>query len=185
MSGCRSLTKEETDKVLSCLKNPRDKLLFIMGIRTGFRISELLTLQVGNIWDDLGALARIKVQRKNMKGKLVSREIVLHPQVKEYLPALCEYKPDDEWLFPSRNHGRHLSRYQAHDILKAAYEAAGVRGHVATHTMRKTFAQRVYKNTEHDLVATQVALGHRSILNTIKYLSTDTEKVDKAILKDD
>ena len=52
MAGCRPLSEYEIYQVLSVLKNKRNKLLFILGIRTGFRISELLSLTVKDVYKD-------------------------------------------------------------------------------------------------------------------------------------
>ena len=49
-------------------------------------------------------------------------------------------------LFPSRNGqgGKRMSRRAAHDVLKHAFEAAGLNGKLASHSLRKSFAQRLY-----------------------------------------
>jgi integrase len=48
--------------------------------------------------------------------------------------------------------------------------------------MRKSFATAVYKRSNHDILLTQKALGHASLVNTVKYLSADQSAVDAAIL---
>ena len=47
-------------------------------------------------------------------------------------------------LFPSRNGKgkQRMTRRAAHNVLKDAFEAAGLNGHLATHSLRKSFAQR-------------------------------------------
>ena len=63
-------------------------------------------------------------------------------------------------LFPSRN-GRGkvpLSRRNAHHFLKEAFMKAGLNGHLATHSLRKSFAQRLYEQTG-DIFVVQEMLG--------------------------
>jgi integrase len=51
MKGCRSQTDEELMVVSQSFGGTyaaRDKALFLLGIKSGFRISELLSLTVGN-----------------------------------------------------------------------------------------------------------------------------------------
>ena len=184
MSGCRSLTDTEIMKVLLYLNTSRDKALFIIGLRTGFRISELLSLTVKDVYDNGTIVDRIKVAKSNMKGKGKSREMILHPQAKDAIKELIQpnMNPNDP-LFQSRNGTlKTLSRHGAHKTLKLAYKAAGLSGSLATHTMRKSFAKNVYKALSHDLIATGRALGHEDIRNTIKYLEVNQGAIDAAIL---
>lgn len=180
MSGCRSLNNNEIQQVLAQLNNVRDKALFILGVKTGFRISELLSLKVNDVVQAGQILDRIKVAKSNTKGKNKSREVVLHPQAKEAL-ALLDLTNPDTALF-SKKDGTSLSRHGAHKLLKIAYSKAGLTGALATHSMRKSFAKRVYSNLKHDLLATRDALGHSSITNTISYLETNQTAIDAAVL---
>lgn len=53
MKGCRALTADEVVRVSQAFHGTyaeRDRALFILGIKTGFRISELLSLGVGDVW---------------------------------------------------------------------------------------------------------------------------------------
>jgi integrase len=52
MKGCRPLTDEEVVLVQQSFGGiyaARDKALFLLGVKSGFRISELLSLQVGDV----------------------------------------------------------------------------------------------------------------------------------------
>ena len=71
----------------------------------------------------------------------------------------------------------------AHKILKGAYSAAGLSGPgLACHTMRKSFAEKVYAALDYDLLATSAALSHRDIRNTVRYLEPSKDKIKAAIL---
>ena len=54
-----------------------------------------------------------------------------------------------------------MHRQTAHDILKKAFIAAGLNGKLATHSLRKSFAQRVY-NKSGDIYLVQELLGHKT-----------------------
>ncbi len=52
MRGCRPLTNTEVEQVLGAFVGrsaPRDRALFVLGLKAGFRVSELLSLRVGDI----------------------------------------------------------------------------------------------------------------------------------------
>jgi excisionase family DNA binding protein len=69
-----------------------------------------------------------------------------------------------------------------HRILKGIVEANELTGKIATHSMRKTFADRVYEKLGRDIFRTQKALGHRNINSTVQYLSFKEADIDAAVL---
>ena len=77
---------------------------------------------------------------------------------------------------------RPISNVQAWRILHEAVITNELTGKVGTHAMRKTFANRVYHQLNHDLVKTQRAMGHKNINSTVAYLSFVEDEIDQAIL---
>jgi site-specific recombinase XerD len=193
MGGCRRLTDEEVSAVFEKLglnRYPaRDRALFLLGIRSGFRISELLSLKIGQVYQNGQVSRYVSVERKHMKKKLSGRTVVLHPEAKAALESwISELKKEGELLptdplFKSQEKGKALSRIMAWVILKKAYVLCGLDGKLATHSMRKTFAQKVHKNLGGDIFKTQKALGHASLNSTASYLEVNQEEIDDAILK--
>lgn len=115
--------------------------------------------------------------------------MVLHQEAKEALGAwirqLLERGNDGKtFLFKSREGGnRALSRTMAWIMLDEAYAACGLDGKLGTHSMRKTFAERVHEKLGRDIFKTQKALGHKSLNSTASYLSVAQQEIDEAILK--
>ena len=87
MRGSKPLTEEEIRALVNNL-GPADKALFLLGLKTGFRISELLSLTVGDVVSNGKIKDRVTVQRRNMKGKKSSRTVLLHEEARQ---ALKEY----------------------------------------------------------------------------------------------
>lgn len=184
MSGCRALSTAEIQSVIAQLANPRDKALFILGVKSGFRISELLSLQVKDVFNNGRVLDIARVIRRNTKGALSSRTIPLHQDARKALLEICIGRDATLPLFQSRNgEAKALTRFMAHKILKSAYASAGLFGPgLACHTMRKSFAEKVYAALNYDLLATSAALSHRDIRNTVRYLEPNKDKIKAAIL---
>ena len=65
-----------------------------------------------------------------------------------------------------------MNRQTAHEMLKQAFTAAGLNGKLATYSLRKSFAQRVYEQSG-DIYLVQELLGHRSVSTTQKYLGVN------------
>jgi integrase len=185
MIGCRSFTETEVSAVLSHLSNKRDRALFLLGVKSGFRISELLSLKVDDVLQYDTVLDRISVARSRMKGKVQGRSVALHPDAATSILELIRgdgLKAGD-YLFQSKKGvNSPITRVQAWRRLKRAYCVARLTGKVATHSMRKTFASRVYDRLGRDLVKTQKALGHKSINSTVSYLAFRQEDIDEAVL---
>ena len=192
MKGCRPLDEEEVEAVLAAFDGPyaaRDRALFLLGVKSGFRISELLSLRLLDVMRAGRLLDRVGVARKNMKKKVEGRSVLLHAQAKEALQVWIEqlrangYMTSDTFVFQSRK-GRNaaMSRVQAYRVLQEAYERAGVAGNTGTHSMRKTFANNVHEKLGRDLLKTQKALGHKNINSTVSYLSFKQEEIDETIL---
>jgi integrase len=203
MRGCRPLTDAEVSLVAKSFGGTfaaRNRALFIVGHRTGFRISELLSLHVGDVMQHGKILDQIGVQRRHMKGgkagKTSGRTVKLHPEARAALsvwleisgkrlkddldpatPVFCSRVKD-----PTTGLKRAVSREQAWRILKEAFSANELQGKLGTHAMRKTFCNRVYEHLNHDLVKTQRAMGHANVNSTVQYLSFREEEIDAAIL---
>ena len=197
MKGCRPLNKTEINEVKKAFAGRwalRDRTLFILGIKTGFRVSELLSLTVGDVVDYAGRVAEhIEVKRMYMKRKRMSRSVITHPEAAE---AIAEYV---SWLakkalnhanaplFPTSK-GHAMNRKECWLIIKRASRVCGLQGRVATHSMRKTFAAGIYNYFLQQgegvdaLRNTSKALGHASVDSTDKYLSFKEEDIDKAVI---
>ena len=65
-----------------------------------------------------------------------------------------------------------MNRQTAHQMLKKAFQEAGLNGKLATHSLRKSFAQRVYEESR-DIYLVQELLGHRNVSTTQKYIGVN------------
>lgn len=186
MNGCRPLTDQEIKDVAQSLERVRDRTLFVLGYRSGFRISELLSLKVADVFQYGSVVSRATVQRRYMKGKTSSRSVALHSEAAQAILSLIQSAglAETDFLFQSRKGPKNspLTRYQAWRILKQAFAKNKMQGKVATHTLRKTFAARVYERVGHDLIKTQRILGHKNVNSTVSYLSFNEAELDDAVL---
>ena len=142
---------------------------------TGFRISEILSLSICSVYRD----GNIPELSRALESYLA------------YLKKRYEITPDLP-LFLSRQDNadgtaRSLCRESARKIIRAAFARAGVvdDGRLGTHSLRKTFARRVYENSGHDLLVLKKALGHSDVQVTQKYLEVSEDEVMAAMAKVD
>jgi integrase len=199
VKGCRPLTDAEVQVISRSFGGTfgkRNKALFILGVRSGFRISELLSLTVTDVQQHGKIVDHVTVARRHMKRKTEGRTVPLHPEARaalsvwlEVLAKMLKGKLDPQTpVFCSRVRDtdtglrRAISREQAWRILKEAFNSNELVGKLGTHAMRKTFARRMYERLERDLVKVQHAMGHKNINSTVAYLSFAEMDVLNAIL---
>jgi integrase len=90
MKGCRPLTEAEVHLVNRSFGGryaARDRALFILGIKTGFRIAELLSIRIGDVCQYGRMVDQLTVCRAHMKQKHEGRTVPLHPDAKAALAA--------------------------------------------------------------------------------------------------
>ena len=192
MKGTRPLNNNEIRLVSACFDGTfeaRNRGLFMLGVSTGGRISELISLQIGDVYQNGKPVTDLLFDKSIVKGGEVSRAVPVNSDGRRAIEDLISwhgerYRNTEKRrpVFPSRNgQGQQpMSRRTAHDVLKVAFEAAGLNGHLATHSLRKSFAQRLYDRTG-DIFAVQEMLGHKSVTTTQKYLGVNYVSVREAV----
>ena len=147
----------------------RNLLLFLMGINTGLRVSDLLRLRVRDVKNKETVQIREKKTRKTKKFP-IPREI------RVFISEYVERKPLCRYLFKSRKSNRPISRIQAYRIIREACDALGI-DHAGTHSLRKTFGYHFYKQTK-DIALLQKILNHSSQDITLRYIGVTQEIID-------
>lgn len=188
MKGARPLTRNQVKAVLKATDSIREKALLTLGFATGYRISELLSLTVADIYTNGTIHSHVTVKASNTKTK-TGRTVLLNSDAKKALATLVAWLKvkgldNNAPLFVSRKHANGfaaISRQQAHKLLKDLFAIIGEFGNVSTHTMRKTFAKAIYDATGGKIEMVQIALGHKAITSTVSYLSFNTASIDNAI----
>ena len=194
MKGTRPLDNNEIRLVSACFDGTfevRNRCLFMLGVSTGGRISELLSLSIGDVWQNDKPVSDLLYDKSIVKGGEVSRAVPVNTDGMRAIDNLIRWHREtyrttraNRPLFPSRNGNgkKRMTRRAAHTVLKSAFLMAGLNGHLATHSLRKSFAQRLYEQTG-DVFAVQEMLGHKSIATTQKYLGVNYASVREAIQK--
>lgn len=185
MKGTRPLNNEEIGRVSAAFTGStyevRNRSLFMLGVSTGGRISELLSLRLGDVYQNQNPVTDLLFDKSIVKGKENSRAVPVNIDGRHAIDALVKWHrerygdvDDKRPLFPSRNKKGSvaMNRQTAHDMLKSAFLNAGLNGKLATHSLRKSFAQRVYEQSG-DIYLVQELLGHRSVATTQKYLGVN------------
>ena len=160
MKGTRPLDNDEIRQVSACFTGNtfavRNRGLFMLGVSTGGRISELLSLTIGDVYQNRAAVTDLLFDKSIVKGGEVSRAVPVNADGRRAIEDLISWHREKYGkldvkrpVFPSRNKSGSvaMNRQTAHEMLKQAFTAAGLNGKLATHSLRKSFAQRVYEQS--------------------------------------
>lgn len=147
----------------------RDYILFLIGINTGLRVGDLLSLKIADI--------RGKKKVTVREGKTKKPRTIYLTNIYEEVAAYIEMLPNTVWLFPSRKGNQAISRVQAYRQLNKAADMADIHEGIGTHTMRKTFGYWHYKQFK-DVAELQMILNHAHPKVTLRYIGILEEEVE-------
>ena len=157
----------------------RNLLYFSLSINIGFRGGDVSSMKWGDYYGAIGQDYYYYHEQKTGK----QRELVFNEDCSKsvgfYLKNTGVIPSQDDYIFPSRKGNSHMTCDSFRMILKEAAEACGIKYNVGTHSLRKTFGYRYYKNTG-DLETLQKIFGHSSSRITLRYIGIDHEVIKNA-----
>ena len=147
---------------------------------TGIRISELVSLKLGDISEDYSFIIILNKGRKERIVPLISKVKII---LKKYLNILQNNttKSGKNFLFPSNSKLGHLTRIRFFQMLqKIGSEALIDKELLSPHKVRHSFATHLL-NRGVDLRLIQESLGHKDISTTQIYTHIQTKKLRKIL----
>jgi len=181
-----TLSKEEIDNLINTIdlstpEGTRNKAILETLYGCGLRVSELINLQISNLYFKDGF---IKITGKGDKERLVPIGKTAINNINIYLDQIRihikVHKEFDDIVFLNRR-GKKLSRVMIFMIVKNLVEKTGIKKTISPHTFRHSFATHLVEGGA-DLRAVQEMLGHESITTTEIYTHLDREYLRQAIL---
>lgn len=164
----------ENDEQLAEIKEELKKkgtmclLLWAFGVNTSLRISDILPIQVKDVMGDKLYLKEKKTGKR--------QEIALNKGITDILEGYIKNMKPDDYLFKGRQGGnKPIYRQRASQIIKEAVSAIGMNPErISCHSMRKSRALRIYKQTG-DIALVMKMLNHSSpslslLTNTVPML---------------
>jgi integrase len=162
-------------------ENPRDHLLFIMGINNGLRAADLIKLKVRDIrYLKVGDTLTIKEGKTGKDNVLVVNKMV-HKALCNFLEKV---RPDDdEYVFASRK-GGHLQSQAVSKLVKKWTGAINLKGNYGAHTLRKTwgYIQRTAHGVGFEIICKRY--NHSNPAITMRYLGIEDKEVHGVLMND-
>ena len=164
----------------------RDLLLFVVGINSALRVSDLLDLRSGDFLDEHGAVRERFWLKEHKRGK--RQEVVINQSIREalelyrqaYPPVECN--PAHFLFFSTRSHdyGKAISRQQVWQFIATICRDVGLRGSYGTHSLRKTWGYHARMNGV-DLALIMHKLNHSDLSYTKRYLGITDEELEEVV----
>ena len=162
------ITAMQATFALSLPDQARNAVIIEVLYGCGLRVSELVNLKLGDIYEEEEALL---ITGKGNKQRWVPINTNALRMVLSYIATIrCHVAPmpgEEKYLFLSRR-GKHLTRMFIFKFIKAAVAKAGIHKEVSPHSLRHSFATELVQHGA-DLRAVQEMLGHATIRTTEIY----------------
>lgn len=180
-----TLSFEEIEKLIGALdlskdENVRNKAMLETLYSSGLRVTELINLQISNLFMES---EYVKVIGKGNKERIVpiGSEALKHIEI--YLEhvrrKLPQYPKFSDVLFLNRR-GKPISRVMVFLVIKKLAEEIGLNKSISPHTFRHSFATHLIEGGA-DLRAVQQMLGHSSITTTEIYTHLDQQYLRESL----
>jgi integrase len=160
---------------------PRNRLLFTMGVNSGLRVQDILTLKVSDVRSckigDRVCLKEKKTGKENIF--IMNKEIKI--ALDEHL-ATSKLK-DENFLFKSRKGKDYpLTTYAVTMMVQRWCDDINLQGNFGAHTLRKTWCYHQRKTFGVSWEVLAKRLNHSSPSVTRRYLGVQEEEVEEILL---
>ncbi|MBA3581883.1 MAG: site-specific tyrosine recombinase XerD [Gammaproteobacteria bacterium] len=169
-----SLTESDVENLLNApnvnaARGLRDRALLEVLYATGLRVSELVTLTMGQINFNQGV---VRVIGKGNKERLVPLGEIAQMWLQRYrqvarMELLAGHDKTIDAMFVTRRGGA-MTRQACWHLIKRYAQQANIDKHLSPHTLRHAFATHLL-NHGADLRAVQMLLGHSDLSTTQIY----------------
>lgn len=168
---------EDVAKVKAVLKDhPRNLALFVTGINTSLRASDLLTIRNSDIDWKRGEL-RLREKKTGKK-----QHIYLSAGVLTAIQAIR--KDGDQYLFRSEKTGKPLTVSALNNLVKLWCFRAGIDINAGSHTLRKTFCRLHWDIHKTPIEILSQMMNHSSPRVTYRYMGIIPEDYKNVYLKE-
>jgi len=165
------LSVEELQRLFRHTLNPKHRALLMTTYSAGWRVSEVVRLQVTDIESDPG---RMLIRINQGKGHK-DRYPLLSTRLLQELRTYWQLERQKPWLFPGHNPKRHMPSSTAGKSYNQARQRAGIAHGSGLHTLRHCFATHLL-DAGVDPRPIQLLLGHPSLKTTARYLHVSRQQ---------
>ena len=161
--------------------NPRDKLIFVMGVNSGLRVQDLLQLRVDDVKN--AEISERVMLRERKTGK--DNVFIVNSEIKVALDVYLSSSifRDDHYLFKSRKgYNYPINTPVVTRLVKKWTSAINIKGNYGAHSLRKTWCYHQRKTFGVSWEVLAKRLNHSTPAITMLYLGIQEEEVEAILL---
>lgn len=165
-------------------QNLRDYVIFIFGINSGMRISDILKLRVSDIVDEkFKPKFRFTIrEEKTGKEKIFRFNMPIQEAIIDYFKnPFNRRKAQTDFAFMG-NKTTALSRQYYWTVLKQVAKQVGIKEEIGCHTMRKSFGYHAFRKGI-DIGMLQMIFNHSSTVITKRYIGITQDEIDNVYME--
>lgn len=171
-------------------KELKHGLWFWIGVNSALRISDLLSLRVGNIKRADGGIVNKIILKEQKTGK--TKEFPISDKIRTEIQAVIRYyglEDDNAPLFPSHKRGeggelKPIGRSYANQLITEAAKMCNIKGNYGSHSMRKSFAYFAWQQGT-DVLLLMDLLNHSSPKDLRRYIGITQDQLNEVYLSVD
>ena len=164
--------------------NSRNYLMIVIGLNTALRVSDMLQLTWGDVYDFTNNRYKEHIRITEQKTGKYTQIYINDSIIKALKYRMSELKKINktckakDYLFRSKKRNLPICRVQADRIIKEAAKESGITSVVSCHSLRKTFGYRAWKNGIEEALLVNI-FNHSTYNVTKRYLGIDQDEKDE------
>lgn len=163
--------------------NLRNYALICIGVNTALRISDILSLQWGNVYDTERNCFHTHLELIEKKTKKQTRIALNHGAIQALSLYLESIPPvtKEQYIFTAKHSITPLCREQAFRIIRKACVALKLPDNISPHSLRKTFGYHAWSSGANPALLVSI-YNHSSYRTTKRYLGIEQDEKDQVFM---
>jgi site-specific recombinase XerD len=174
----KKMAREQVKRFFSAIENRMDRALFLLMLRGGLRVSEVVRLKMGDIdWEQKSLLVE---QGKGRKDRWVYLSADALMSLHECLRKRPVTAPGDYFFWNQKRKKSPLTVKAVQKKMERYAKAAGIKA--SCHSLRHTFASNLLEEGA-EVVSIRELLGHSSVASSERYARLSNRRVKREYLQ--
>jgi site-specific recombinase XerD len=174
----KKMSRDQVKRFFAVIKNRMDRALFLLMLRGGLRVSEVVRLKVCDIdWEQKSLLVE---QGKGRKDRWVYLSADALSALHECLRKRPLVTPGDYFFWNQKRKKNALTVKAVQKKMERYAKAAGIKA--SCHCLRHTFASNLLEEGA-EVVSIRELLGHASVASSERYARLSNRRVKKEYLQ--
>jgi hypothetical protein len=173
------LSKNETETVIKNLKSKHHKVIILLMLDCGLRVTEACSIKFKNFDFKNRTITIQSLKKKTKKLRTIPISNRLYQAIAEYLPTLKNELKPENYVFPKKNGTTHISRKTIWATLNNLKKKLQIEN-LHPHSFRHSFATH-HLDSGSSIAEIKEMLGHKNYNTTLIYAEIPTEKLKERV----